>query len=256
MDKVNRKLSKNPIYGIYQIKNLINGKVYIGQSKDIERRWEQHKYVKNATYISRAIKKYGVNNFEFTTLEEIDEINNNLLMELEQKWMDNKKSYNKKYGYNLNEKSKVNYTEKRNKDFGLKISKIKKDMNHCGKNITQFSKDGFFIKTWKSAAEVERILNIKATNISRVCLKKQKSAGNFIWRFENEQLTSNEIIEINTQKRNRKRVLQMDMDFKPLNQFNSLIEACNHVKGKYIENIINVCKGNNNSYMGFKWKYL
>ena len=48
----------------------------------------------------------------------------------------------------------------------------------------------------------------------------------------------------------------MDIYFKPLNQFNSLIEDCNHVKGKYIENIINVCKGNNNSYMGFKWKYL
>ena len=93
MDKVNRKLSKTPILGIYQIKNLINNKVYIGQSIDIERRWEQHKYVNNCTYISRAIKKYGVNNFEFLTLEEIQENDDSLLIELEQKWMDIKKSY-------------------------------------------------------------------------------------------------------------------------------------------------------------------
>nr|DAH19257.1 MAG TPA: intron associated endonuclease [Bacteriophage sp.]DAT87476.1 MAG TPA: intron associated endonuclease [Caudoviricetes sp.] len=28
--------------GIYKIENLINGKVYIGQSVHIERRWQEH----------------------------------------------------------------------------------------------------------------------------------------------------------------------------------------------------------------------
>ena len=28
--------------GIYKIENLINGKVYIGQSIHIERRWQEH----------------------------------------------------------------------------------------------------------------------------------------------------------------------------------------------------------------------
>ena len=29
--------------GIYKITNKLNGKVYIGQSNDIERRWAEHK---------------------------------------------------------------------------------------------------------------------------------------------------------------------------------------------------------------------
>ncbi len=37
-DKIVRKISKKPICGIYQITNQINGKIYIGQSIDIERR--------------------------------------------------------------------------------------------------------------------------------------------------------------------------------------------------------------------------
>jgi group I intron endonuclease len=256
MGRFIRKLNDLPILGIYQIKNLINDKVYVGQSIDIERRWLQHKYSKNDTYISLAIKKYGVDNFVFLILEIIEKNDKKLLTELEQKWMDLKKSYDKKYGYNLNEKSKINYTEKRNEDFGLKISKIKIELNHCGKKIFQYTKDGFLVKIWKSAAEIERILKIKATNISRVCLKKQKSAANFIWRFENELLTSDEIKEINIQKRRKRKVLQMDINLNILNEFNSLSEACNHVKGKSISNIINVCKGNNKSYMGFIWKYL
>lgn len=31
--------------GIYKITNLIIGKVYIGQSRDIKARWEKHKSV-------------------------------------------------------------------------------------------------------------------------------------------------------------------------------------------------------------------
>lgn len=31
--------------GIYKIENLINGKVYIGQSKDIKKRWNEHRKI-------------------------------------------------------------------------------------------------------------------------------------------------------------------------------------------------------------------
>jgi predicted GIY-YIG superfamily endonuclease len=32
----------NMSIGIYKIENLVNGKVYIGQSVHIERRWQEH----------------------------------------------------------------------------------------------------------------------------------------------------------------------------------------------------------------------
>ena len=36
-------MAREKICGIYKITNLINGKVYIGQSTNIERRWKDHK---------------------------------------------------------------------------------------------------------------------------------------------------------------------------------------------------------------------
>lgn len=66
--------------GIYQFKNKINNKIYIGQSKDIEYRYKRHIYdAKNGatTLLHAAIRKYGIENFTFTILEEcnIEELN-------------------------------------------------------------------------------------------------------------------------------------------------------------------------------------
>lgn len=53
---------------IYQITNLINGKIYIGQTNNYHKRWSNHRTSKNDTVISRAIQKYGVENFSFEVL--------------------------------------------------------------------------------------------------------------------------------------------------------------------------------------------
>lgn len=56
--------------GIYKIENKINGKIYIGCSKDIERRFKQHKLKtkKTTSIIKKAINKHGVDNFTFKIL--------------------------------------------------------------------------------------------------------------------------------------------------------------------------------------------
>jgi group I intron endonuclease len=55
--------------GIYKIENLINGKVYIGQSVHIERRWREHKQDADRL-VGKAILKHGEENFIFSILEE------------------------------------------------------------------------------------------------------------------------------------------------------------------------------------------
>ena len=59
--------------GIYKIENKINGKVYIGQSQNIFKRWSVHGNINKAgnckMAIAKAITKYGVENFKFEILE-------------------------------------------------------------------------------------------------------------------------------------------------------------------------------------------
>lgn len=63
---------------IYKITNLINSKVYIGQTiQSLERRWSRHNWKctkgRNAMAITNALIKYGSENF---TIEKIDEASN------------------------------------------------------------------------------------------------------------------------------------------------------------------------------------
>lgn len=60
--------------GIYKITNKINGKFYIGQSVDIERRFMEHKTPHGTmTSVKLAMKKYGKENFSFEVIEECSE---------------------------------------------------------------------------------------------------------------------------------------------------------------------------------------
>lgn len=83
--------------GIYKITNLINGKVYIGQSVDISRRWRQHRnnYQVDDVPLYRAFRKYGISNFSFTVIEECSKEE---LSDRELYWIQYYNSY--KEGYN------------------------------------------------------------------------------------------------------------------------------------------------------------
>lgn len=65
--------------GIYKITNNINGKVYIGQSNNIQRRFSEHQNRGAASRIpvDVAIQKYGKENFSFEIIEEctIEQLN-------------------------------------------------------------------------------------------------------------------------------------------------------------------------------------
>lgn len=62
--------------GIYRITNKVNGKIYVGQAKDISKRVKNHSYndgrKKNARFdyiLYEAVRKYGINNFIADVLE-------------------------------------------------------------------------------------------------------------------------------------------------------------------------------------------
>lgn len=83
------------VRGIYKVTNKVNGKVYIGQSVDIGRRWRQHMTAEDDIYFHKAIQKYGVENFEW---EVIEKCKKSELDERESYWIEYYDSFNK--GYN------------------------------------------------------------------------------------------------------------------------------------------------------------
>jgi group I intron endonuclease len=60
------------VFYLYSITNKIDGKIYIGQSIDPEKRWKKHlaysKQENKPQYIHRAINKYGAVNFIFEVI--------------------------------------------------------------------------------------------------------------------------------------------------------------------------------------------
>lgn len=64
-------MSREVISGIYKITNLVNGMIYIGQSKDIYTRWTEHKNMVNKrdNKLYKAMQEYGVDNFSFEIIE-------------------------------------------------------------------------------------------------------------------------------------------------------------------------------------------
>ena len=92
------------ISGIYQIKNIINDKVYVGKSVDIENRFLIHlSRLKNNKHVNqhlqRAWNKYGEGNFKFETIEVCE--GNKVLNEKEKQCI--KKYQNKGLCYNIAE---------------------------------------------------------------------------------------------------------------------------------------------------------
>jgi group I intron endonuclease len=56
------------MYNIYGIYNKINGKIYIGITNNLKRRWSEHKKLskkitEHSYAVHLAIKKYGLQNF-------------------------------------------------------------------------------------------------------------------------------------------------------------------------------------------------
>lgn len=63
---------------------------------------------------------------------------------------------------------------------------IKKYTDTRTKKISQYSKDGEFIKIWNSFKEITNELEIDRKEIYNVCTGKRKSAKGFIWKYAEE----------------------------------------------------------------------
>lgn len=82
---------------VYKITNLINGKIYIGQTNNVKRRYQEHLHDKRKGHpIHLAMKKYGKENFVCDILYHGENYN-----EEERRWIAYYETNNKDKGYNI-----------------------------------------------------------------------------------------------------------------------------------------------------------
>lgn len=89
--------------GVYEIRNILNGKMYVGSSKNVERRFVIHlSQLRNCKHhnkhLQRAFLKYGENSFEMVIIESCDSYE---LFERESFWIENKHAMDELCGYNI-----------------------------------------------------------------------------------------------------------------------------------------------------------
>lgn len=121
--------------GVYCIKNLINGNLYIGSTKSFKGRSYLHIYdLKNNKHknphLQNAFNKFGEESFEFFILEEVESLDN--LIKIEQKYLDTlnpsynicKKAYSR-LGAKCSEESKNKMRKPKSEKHKLKLSQYR-----------------------------------------------------------------------------------------------------------------------------------
>lgn len=148
--------------GIYQIKNLITGKVYVGSALNLRQRWAEHQSTANRGIhrnrkLQAAWNKYGRDAFEFSILLYCEPHN---LILYEQIVIDALDVI--KLGYNLSPKAGSSLGVKLTDSARAKISEVKRGFKHTEETKAKMSvaqKGNKYALGWKHTDETKAKLS-------------------------------------------------------------------------------------------------
>lgn len=237
--------------GIYKIENRINGKIYIGKSKNINKRFINHRYYLTKgydkktfnRYLKASVDKYGIENFCFSILETFEELDEKVLADSEVKWMDFYKSYNSDGGYNLKRDSSTRTEVSESSKRLMSETRKGKDNHNYGKKWSDEQKE-------------------KMSNIKKEHFKNSNSYGDE-WKAKISEASSNLWKDEEKKNKMAKKVSKSKQKYifhqynKSLNfikTFQSVNEIISENPSYKWQNIYSVCNGYKKSYMGFIWK--
>ncbi len=232
--------------GIYKITNLVNNKVYIGSSKNIENRFYNHKIkLKKNKHINKhlqsAFNKYSIINFKFEILRECSI---GILRRAEQFYINKYQSINNKYGYNK-AVVKTNCWEDHEK-----LTK-EKDRLYFG----CYDKQGKLVKVFRNIHEVYKFLNCRHTRIYHSCKYESTiSCKGYYWIRINiniEKVKSR--ICLPSRKGRHRKINQCDLNNNIIKTWNSAVEAANSLNLTSFS--ITRCLSKDNKYKNYKWYY-
>lgn len=202
---------------IYQIKNKINGKIYVGKTLDLpEYRWKEHihdysreGYRDRPLY--RAFTKYGIENFEFSVIEQCSDLEVN---DREIYWIEYYGSF--KNGYNAT-------------------------LGGDGKHYCDYDLIFALYKEGKNVKEIAELTHYDVNTCKRA--------------LDNRGITHQDRVSRGRKKIN-KVVLQLDKDTNEIISIYPSIQKAYDALGKqHSGHIASVCNGKRKTAYGYKWKY-
>lgn len=235
---VKDSMEKN-ICGIYKITNLINNKIYIGSSICCASRKANHKRGVFDTRISRAIKKYGWDNFSF---EIVEICNKEVLREIEKNWILKYNSIDPKIGYNITSNT-TNPNEGVSPSLNTRKKMSQSKLNkYVGELNPMFGKK----HSKESKEKISRTRILK--QIPGPMLGKKHSEKS---KIKMSQSSKNRI-------RKTKKIKQYNFEGNLLKIWDSAEEAAIGLfnNKKYKNNIRAACGGYYKTSLGFKWEYV
>lgn len=242
--------------GIYAIYNKLDNKVYVGKSKNIERRISQHfsalrKEVIDTKRVNKhlfnSFKKYGEENFKWKILEEVKSCDEELLKYLELYYMDLHKSYDRDFGYNLRRDSSTNMIVHEETRVLISESVQGEKNPNYGNNWTDEQKSRM--------SEIKKKQFEDGTYDFMKTPEHKKRLSDFttnLWKDEEKKYAmARKVAEA-------KSVLRFYQYCKITNEFirawESMDEIITHHPDYHKKSIYSVCSGWKKSYRGFVWK--
>lgn len=245
------------ISGVYMIKNIINNKIYIGQSSDIFNRWVKHKnFLKNNNHHNRHLQaawnKYGEDAFLFSIIEQCscDKLDNREIY-----WINYYSSYIDGYNLDLGGGGIRGY-----KHTQEELDKMRK--THSSLVVLQFDMSLRLLSRWISITTAAKQTGYTRDAIRCRCDNDKfspnlpKAYKNCYWVYEEEYESDDFSWDKNLQwistfrhpkkqiRKLREPVCQYDSDYNFVKKWNSVEEILS--AGYNVLHIMRMCAHQNN----------
>lgn len=131
---------------------------------------------------------------------------------------------------------------------------------HIQRSVSQYTKEGVFVKTYPSIKDASLETGVHHTNIAACCRNEMKSAGDCFWRYAEDGITEEYIKWCNTKKEQTyrdatiKSVIQYTIDGNFVSVYESISQA-SKITGINRRSIRSVCNGEKEFVKGFIWHY-
>lgn len=241
---------------VYKITNLVNGKVYIGQSICIEERWKNERKGQVNGHLKNAFNKYGMDNFRFEILRNVPlntGITKTLIDTYEMYFIRQYQSSNQNYGYNKTDGGTTNFSLS---DETRKLLSEKR----TGKGNAQYGKSGPLSPNYgKKRSIISRqkisksLKGIKRTPEYCEMMSKYRTGRKLnISQERLEQLQNQCRVKTGENSPTAKKVLCLELN----ETFPCITDAEKRMKGIESRSSIKASLRSGRTYRGFTWVYV